>query len=261
MKRHLNKTKITIITVVYNALNDVENTLKSIFEQDYSNKEIIVIDGESTDGTLELISKYQGDINYLISEKDKGVYDAMNKGIKLSNGDWICFMNAGDIFYKNDILNKIFGNEKITEDIVIGDHIVDFKKFKRNVKTKNIKLIEYGMPFCHQSAFVKTELYRKKYFDLNYTLAADFNFFYWCYISGINFKTYNFPISIVAAGGLSDSMRTKVIYENRKTIRQYLKSTPKKEFIYLMVLMWTSAKLIILNYLPNGFVLYLKKLK
>lgn len=261
MNRHLDKTKITIITVVYNALNDIEDTLKSIFEQDYSNKEIIIIDGESTDGTLELISKYQDNIDHLISEKDKGVYDAMNKGIKLSNGHWICFMNAGDIFYKDDILNKIFGNEEINDDIVIGEHIVDFKKFQRSVKTKNIKLIEYGMPFCHQSAFVKTELYRKKYFDLNYTLAADFNFFYWCYISGINFKTYTFPISIVAAGGLSDSMRTKVIYENRKTIRQYAKSTLKKECIYLMILIWTSAKLLILNCLPNGLVLYLKKLK
>ena len=103
MNRHLDKTKITIITVVYNALNHVEDTLKSIFEQDYSNKEIIIIDGESTDGTLELISKYQDNIDHLISEKDNGVYDAMNKGIKLSNGNWICFMNAGDIFYKNDV--------------------------------------------------------------------------------------------------------------------------------------------------------------
>lgn len=260
MKINSNSTKISIITVVYNASEDIEKTLKSIFEQDYSNKEIIVIDGKSTDGTLDIISKFQNDIDYLVSEKDLGIYDAMNKGIKYCNGHWICFMNAGDIFYKNDILSRIF-REEVSEDIIIGDCIVDFKKFKRYVRVKNLKLIEYGMTFCHQSALVKTDLYRRKYFDLDYSLAADFNFFYWCYISGMKFKTFSIPISIVSSGGLSDNMRTNVINENRKTIRQYSKSTIKKELIYLMILIWTKLKLTITGYLPDTIVLFLKKLK
>ena len=90
--------KITVVTVVYNGILTLDATIKSVISQTYSNLEYIVVDGGSTDGTLELLKKYNSQISIIISEKDDGLYDAMNKGIALSTGEWICFMNCGDIF-------------------------------------------------------------------------------------------------------------------------------------------------------------------
>ena len=253
--------KITIITVVFNGSREIEKTLKSIFAQSYVNKEVIVIDGGSTDGTLGIISNYKQYIDYFITEQDSGIYDAMNKGIRVADGEWICFMNIGDIFYSNDIISNIFSSGEIREDIIVGDCIVDFELFKRHVNTKSLSLIDYGMTFCHQSAFVKTKLYRQRYFNLKYTIAADFDFFYWCYISGVNFITHNSPFSIVTAGGLSDSMRVQVLAENRDIVRKYSQLSLKKELIYSMNIFWTRLKILVIKILPYSLVLFLKKIK
>ena len=90
--------KITVVTVVYNGILTLDATIKSVISQTYSNLEYIVVDGGSTDGTLELLKKYNSQISIIISEKDDGLYDAMNKGIALSTGEWICILNCGDIF-------------------------------------------------------------------------------------------------------------------------------------------------------------------
>ena len=243
--------KITIITVVYNASQEIENTLISILEQDYLNKEFIVIDGGSSDGTLEVISKYKKDIDYFTSENDHGIYDAMNKGIEQSNGDWICFMNAGDRFYNKSTIKKLFEKKEIDDDILAGDCIADYKSFTKYIKTKNFNKIKYGMIFCHQSVFVKASLYKRKNFDLKFKIASDFNFFYWCYLSKVNFKLINLPVSVISIGGLSDHLKYKVFIENRKIIRQYSKPNLNVEIIYLIKIFWTFLKYYIEKVLPK----------
>lgn len=109
--------KITIITVTFNCKNSIEKTIQNIINQSYKNIEYIIVDGRSTDGTVEIINKYTNNIDIFISEPDNGIYDGMNKGIKLSSGDWIIFMNSGDYFVSLDILDKIF---KTTIDSNIG---------------------------------------------------------------------------------------------------------------------------------------------
>lgn len=92
------KLKITVITVVYNGIDYIEDTILSVINQDYSNIEYIIIDGKSDDGTMDIVEKYATKISYWVSESDNGIYDAMNKGIKVATGDWIIFMNCGDYF-------------------------------------------------------------------------------------------------------------------------------------------------------------------
>ena len=101
-------TKVTIVTVCYNAVAEIERTILSVINQTYRNVEYIIIDGGSTDGTVEIIKKYRAQIAYFVSEPDSGVYDAMNKAVKIATGEWINFMNAGDIFNSTTVLNDIF---------------------------------------------------------------------------------------------------------------------------------------------------------
>lgn len=111
---------ISVITVVFNGESCLEKTILNVIEQIYPNVEYIIIDGGSTDGTLDIIRRYENQIDYWISEKDKGIYDAMNKGIMTSTGKWINFMNAGDAFYGQAVLEKIF-TSNIDADLIYSD--------------------------------------------------------------------------------------------------------------------------------------------
>ncbi len=258
---HLKNPKVTIVTVVFNASDEIETTLKSIISQSYINKEIIVIDGRSKDGTIELVEKYLDKIDYFKSEEDLGIYDAMNKGIKYATGDWICFMNAGDVFFNKNVIKDLFDQKEIYHDILAGDCISDHRTFKKYLKAKDLKKINYGMIFCHQSVFVRADIHRENNFDIKFKLASDFNFFYQCYLSRKKIKIYNYPFSIISTGGLSDKMKLKVLFENRDIIRHYSKSTIKIEFSYQIKIIWTFIKYSIERILPSYVSLIIKKIK
>ena len=100
--------KISVVTVCYNAVNDIEKTILSVINQTYPNIEYLIIDGGSTDGTMDIVNKYKDKIDVIVSEPDKGIYDAMNKGIDRATGDWINFMNAGDCFFEKETVNSVF---------------------------------------------------------------------------------------------------------------------------------------------------------
>ena len=116
----MEKNKISIITVVKNSSNTIEKTIQSLLSQKYKNVEYLVIDGNSTDGTLEILNKYKENISLLISEEDKGIWNAMNKGVSLAKGDIIGFLNADDIYYENslNIVNEYFNKNEI--DFLFG---------------------------------------------------------------------------------------------------------------------------------------------
>lgn len=113
--------KISIITVTYNCVNEVEKTIKDALSLEYPDYEVIVIDGASKDGTCELLNKYKEQFAYFVSEPDKGIYDAMNKGICAATGDWIIFQNVGDVFDGKDVLKRIFSKQWDDTDILYGD--------------------------------------------------------------------------------------------------------------------------------------------
>lgn len=182
--------KVTVITVVYNAINTIENTISSVINQTYDNFEYIIIDGGSTDGTFKVVEKYGSFLKYYISEKDSGIYDAMNKGVANSSGDWVIFINSGDSFYNSNVLNKVFN--KLYENVgVIYGSVNCYDKFKKiKLDPKPLNCLENRMAFCHQSSFVKRQLLVDNKFDLNYKIAADYNLFFCLYKKKIKFEIF-----------------------------------------------------------------------
>ncbi|MCD7925959.1 MAG: glycosyltransferase [Bacteroides sp.] len=176
--------KFSIITVTYNAAKVLEDTIQSIVTQTYKNTEYIIVDGGSTDGTLDIIQKYKEHIHTVVSEPDKGLYDAMNKGIKLATGDYICFLNAGDGLHEDDTLQQMVHSITGTElpDVLYGEtEIVDseghFLHMRRLSTPEKLtwKSFKKGMLVCHQAFFARRD--RVEPYDLQYRFSADFD---WC---------------------------------------------------------------------------------
>jgi glycosyltransferase involved in cell wall biosynthesis len=170
--------KVSIITVIFNNKKNFVKTLSSVKAQSYSNIEIIVVDGGSTDGTLDIIKENAELINKWISEKDKGIYDAMNKGIGLATGDYIWFLNGGDMIYSENTLNEIFSSNQ-NADVYYGDtELVDDegksygkRKLKTPPKHLTWKSMIDGMVVTHQSLIIKKDIVFN--YNLKYRHCAD----------------------------------------------------------------------------------------
>lgn len=176
--------KFSIITVTYNAGAVLEDTIQSVITQTYRNVEYIIVDGGSKDHTLDIINRYREHIHTLVSEPDKGLYDAMNKGIRLATGDYLCFLNAGDELHEDDTLQLMVHSITGTElpDVLYGETaIVDeeghFLRMRRLSTPENLnwKSFKDGMLVCHQAFFPRRELAEP--YDLRYRFSADFD---WC---------------------------------------------------------------------------------
>jgi glycosyltransferase involved in cell wall biosynthesis len=197
------KPLISIVLVVYNARDSVEQTILGVLDQDYSNIELIVIDGASNDGTLNILEKYKRSIQKLISEPDNGVYDAFNKGIKAAQGDWLYFIGAGDKFFKKTTISKVFSEPPqgkfLYGNVVKGSRAkpYDGKFYKLKYCRKNI---------CHQSIFYHRDLFQQLgIFDTRYPLLADWAFNIKCFSSrGVNPTFIDIIIAAYEGGGISD---------------------------------------------------------
>lgn len=171
--------KISIITVCYNTASTIEKTILSVINQSYKDLEYIIIDGNSKDGTVDVIKKYSKSIAYWVSEPDKGIYDAMNKGIKIATGDYICFMNAGDTFYNaSTIMDVVKYINKSNPDIIYGDTNFIYEWGEKIQKPEPIINLNNKMVFCHLSSIVKSQLIKEQLFDTKYKISADYNFLY-----------------------------------------------------------------------------------
>ena len=201
--------KISVVTVCYNAVETIEKTILSVINQTYQNIEYIIIDGGSKDGTVDAINKYRDKIAYFVSEPDKGIYDAMNKGIKAATGDWINFMNAGDCFYNDSALSKVGeGLIKISSKVgcVYGDYVSIQKRSIKEVRClnpfyqRNDYIDNPSMGFHHQSTFVRTDLAKEKMFDtIHFRLCADYNMIFSLYKDGWEF--YRIPYFVAKVDG------------------------------------------------------------
>lgn len=209
---------ISVITVVFNSEKLIDITIQSVLEQDYPNIEYIIIDGGSSDGTIKHIKKYRKKITHLISESDKGIYDAMNKGIFFAEGDWINFLNAGDYFISKDTISKLVTNIRESSDIVYGSVGIIYSNFCRVENPGSYKKLWRGMQFSHQSVFVKLKYHKKNLFNLNNKIAADLGFFYEAYKKGLIFQEITQNISAVITGGISESNRIATILDSCKAV-------------------------------------------
>ena len=194
----------SVVTVCYNAADTIERTICSVINQTSASMEYIIIDGGSTDGTNDIIRRYKDNINCYISEPDQGIYDAMNKGIQVSKGDYLIFLNAGDAFSNSRILEEVetkFNSVLSVNDIIYGNVIYKYSFGERCVRAQDLRKIKYDMVFSHQSVFTKTEILKKRNFDLNYRLAADYDFLLWANINNLSFRYIDIPIAVIDAEG------------------------------------------------------------
>jgi glycosyltransferase involved in cell wall biosynthesis len=211
------KPLITVITVVYNGEDFIEQTIQSVIAQTYDNVEYIVIDGGSTDGTRKIIQSYEHAIDYWVSEPDEGIYSAMNKGIALASGGWLNFMNCGDRFFNNLILSEIPFKDLENYQFIYGDKI----QGNDVIKSLPIQALKFGVIHaCHQSMFfqrsadtVEALNYREDYMIYSdYDLVARF------YKKGFQFFYYASPISIFQGGGVSSDISTQKRKDKYKSV-------------------------------------------
>ena len=175
-------TKISIITVVYNSEKYIRRTIESIVGQDYPGVEYIVIDGKSKDTTMQIVNEYRDRIAVVLSEPDKGLYDAMNKGLRLATGSYVLYINSGDTLSLPTLLSDIFNNVPADSDVIYGDtQITDeegnilHNRRHRPPEQLSWRAYKRGMLVCHQSFIAKRTLCNE--YDTQYRYAADFD---WC---------------------------------------------------------------------------------
>lgn len=213
--------KLSIITVCFNAERTIEKTIKSILGQTFTKYEWIVVDGKSTDRTNEIIKEYipkferKGiKVDYR-SEYDKGIYDAMNKGAQRATGEYLTYMNADDLYYKNDSIERVITIlENTSADIVYGDCCFIKPTEQYIEKAKAIETITYHLPFCPQAAFVKSELQRQLQFDIQFRISADYDFFLRAYLQGNKFQRVEQVVAYFTFGGASNENRVRTYKED-----------------------------------------------
>ena len=223
-----NNLKVSIITVCLNSEMTIEQTIQSVINQTYSNIEYIIIDGKSTDRTLEILNKYMDRISILVSEKDEGIYDAMNKGLKLATGDIIYFLNSGDYLYHFSTIEKIvslFAKDDLLK-VVYGDVIHYDERTKKeyyassHIPNRNALFIKGTN---QQAMFAKKCVFNKfGNFDLKYSIFADYDWFLKIVLKhGVKSYYYNSPVCFYLMGGVSGDGAIKYDYERYEIIKKY----------------------------------------
>ena len=240
--------RVTIATVTYNAAKDLERTIKSVSALNYKDIEYIVLDGSSTDDTLDVLSKYSNKIDYWRSEKDSGPFDAMNKAAHYATGEYIIFMNAGDTFYNNNVFQNVFrsfADEENKPEIIYGHHY--WKRKNGAVERKvarsfnetwgrllyaNIDLgwLE-GIP-CHQSTLTKTEYLRENPYDLSYHLAADHELMFRTKAMQGRVEHSNCSISIYEEGGITSQNMGRLNVEWYDMAKRYSPDNESVDQLY-----------------------------
>lgn len=246
--------KVSVITVVYNAVDKIESTVQSVLGQDYGNLEYIVVDGGSTDGTPDILNRYRDKIDVLISERDDGIYDALNKGILKATGEWIGIMNAGDVFADCNVLSKVFGGGEDYDsvDVVYGDAVsVDGNVEVFCKASESVADLEKGPCYRHGASFVRRDVHRRHLFDLSkkdlLEFALDYEQIYRMYRNGVRFLKVPVPLIKYELRGASTVSPFKITYVN------YLITHNMRCGMWHMILIGVLT-------LERGFILLLKRL-
>jgi len=244
--------KISIITVVFNSELFLEKTIQSIINQSYSNIEYLIVDGGSTDGTLEIIKKYETleiikkyekYISRWISEKDSGLYDAMNKAIAMASGDYLWFINSGDEIFSENILNEIFTKIDYWPDVVYGEtEIINFKGQSLGMRRHsapeklNWMSLRYGMLVCHQSVLVSSKIIEK--YNTEYRYSSDFEWLIRMLKKSKEIYNSKLILSKFMEGGLTKRSLKASLLERYKIMSHYYGSISTFfNHIYLVVKM------------------------
>ena len=221
-----NKPLISVVTVCFNAEKDIEQTISSVLNQDYADYEYLIKDGGSADSTLEIARKYSErfedkNISYrIVSERDDGIYDAMNKAALYAEGEWIIYINAGDALFDEKVLSILAPEISDEYDVLYGDAALYEKSRYKMLKGGSLTRFKNTNPICHQASLLRTDIVRKITFNKKYRIAADFDLFLKLYVSDERrFKKMDTVFCVFRLGGLSDNkifQREKEFNESRK---------------------------------------------
>ena len=220
------KPLVSIITVVYNGASTIEQTIQSVINQTYKNIEYIIIDGASNDGTQDIISKYNDNIALFVSEKDNGIYDAMNKGIGLANGEIIGIINSDDWYETDAVENTVKAFSKSTSiSVVYGDiNLVESNGEIRKHNQVPFAHLSYEMSVSHPATFVKRSVYEKYgHFDISYKIASDFDLMNRFYNNRLQFAHVRRIISNFRLSGISNTQKDICHRETSTIIEKYFK--------------------------------------
>jgi glycosyltransferase involved in cell wall biosynthesis len=202
--------KFSIITVSYNAKDDLEKTIKSVSDQSFKNYEYIIIDGNSTDGTKVVLKKYDREINYWISERDEGIYNAMNKGAKVAKGEYLYFLNAGDTFHNKNVLKDVA--EAIdNEDLLYGKiRVVNKENEKSYIRERTLTKfnLKLGNKVSQQAVFIKKSVFEKvDGLNEKYRIASDFDLLCKVFEGNYLIKKIDLTICDYDGGGISSDLK------------------------------------------------------
>jgi glycosyltransferase involved in cell wall biosynthesis len=247
------RDRVSIITVTYNSIAMLRKTVDSVDSQTYGNKEFVIIDGGSTDGTREYLVEHRDRIDAWISESDQGIYDAMNKGSKKATGEWIIFLNSGDLFSNDNVLEDVFSADIPEEvDVIYGDTVYSYGK-EEYQEFRNSRELQYfwkGMVTSHQSVLVRKRIMAHRPFDTSYRVAADFHQLYTLFMDGGIYMYKKMNISRVDTTGISNNKKMiQSVLEHWSVVRHYSKTSLYYHLYYifwtLIVLLLSVVKLII----------------
>ena len=241
---------ISIITVVYNGEKSIERTICSVVNQNYDNIEYIIIDGNSTDGTLDIIKKYDEKIDYWQSESDSGIYNAMNKGIQHITGEYCLFLNSGDYLVGYNVISSVLGELK-DYDIIVGKEIMSNRTVISGISRKKLNIFTYMNGFIpHESTFIKSAILKKRNYNEQYRIISDYVFFFnELFINKSSYKTINNKITMFLLDGISSVNRELA---NKELNEFYHNSLP--DYV-LDVYLRNQRNTVIFDFMDSKFVI------
>jgi len=223
--------KLSIITVNLNDKNGLTATFESVFQQTFTDFEYIVIDGNSTDGSKEVIEAHKKELNYSVSEPDTGVYNAMNKGIARCRAEYCLFLNSGDVLYNKDSLKNVFSS-KPTEDIIYGNSLNGdiFSTYPEKITP----LYLFRKPVLHQASFIKRELFSKLgFYNESYKIVADWEFYLKAFLAEkCSYKYIDTPIARFDMEGLSNQNSDLLEKERTNMLKEFFKDRYEEYSVY-----------------------------
>ncbi len=220
--------KLSIITVNYNNKAGLQKTIDSVVAQTWRDFEWIIIDGGSTDGSKELIEQYQQHFAYWCSEPDKGIYNAMNKGIAIARGEYLNFMNSGDCYFEKDTLQKVF-EKTLYADVFYGDWVKHSNGKEVVVKSPKIADLDFFFrhTICHQAQFIKTENLKRDGYDESFKIYADWVFCVQLLLKGATTQYVEIPICVYDMSGVSSHLNDDMWIENTRRHGVFPENTHK----------------------------------
>ncbi|RJQ23910.1 glycosyltransferase [Candidatus Parcubacteria bacterium] len=255
---------ISVVTVSYNSEKYIEQTIISVISQSYRNIEYIIIDGGSYDGTLDIINKYQDNIDYWVSEKDDGIYDAINKGILYAHGDWIGLINSDD-WYAQDAIEKVIESARNNQDVDIfyGNiiSIDDGNKYRKKIGSHFNLFEEWNVP--HPTCFVSRKTYKAEQYDPKYKVSGDFDYILRQYYLGKKFFHIDHSLVYFRRTGISNKpiyqcVKDRFEIRNRYSTRGAIKMFIKDNISYIdEILFGLNKKIEHMDFFRNKFVYFI----